>query len=279
VRERVVADFKENERRRRFVELGHVLRTQFEARLKAGDSFDKAAAATDFSTAPKTNRVSLPAHEVIQQIEHAGAWLALHNIQNDELYRTLVDEVRKVESEKAGSAKLAEAVARGYAKLLAYKDEYEVARLHSDGEFARKIVNMFEGDYRLVYHLSPPLLARIDPASGEPRKMRFGPWMLPVFRILARLRRLRGTRLDIFGRSEERRLERRLIGEYEALVDEILDRLSPANHEVAVELASLPDEIRGFGHVKEANLARVKAREETLLAQFRSAPMQALAAE
>jgi len=104
--------------------------------------------------------------------------------------------------------------------------------------------------------------------------------MLPVFRVLARLRRLRGTPFDIFGRSEERRLERRLIGEYEAIIDEILARLSPGNHAVAVELATLPLEIRGFGHVKEASLAAVKVREAALLTRFRSAPSpDALAAE
>ena len=136
-----------------------------------------------------------------------------------------------------------------------------------------------EGPYRLNFHLAPPLLGDRDPETGHLRKRSFGPWMLSVFRILARLRRLRGTPFDIFGRSEERQLERRLISEYEALIDEILAGLSPGNHEVAVELASLPAEIRGFGHVKEANLAHVKARQEVLLVHFRSAQLQAAAAE
>jgi indolepyruvate ferredoxin oxidoreductase len=162
---------------------------------------------------------------------------------------------------------------------MAYKDEYEVARLYTETEFLRRIADRFEGPYKLNFHLAPPLLGDRDPETGHLRKRSFGPWMLSVFRVLARLRHLRGTPFDMFGRSEERRLERRLIGEYEELIDEILARLSPANHQLAIELASLPVEIRGFGHVKLANLAQVKAREEALLARFRSEPLRALAAE
>ena len=162
---------------------------------------------------------------------------------------------------------------------MAYKDEYEVARLYTETEFLKRIADRFDGPYKLHFHLAPPLLGDRDPETGHLRKRSFGPWMFSVFRILARLRRLRGTPFDIFGRSEERLLERRLIGEYEELIDEILAHLSPANHQIAIELADLPAEIRGFGHVKEANLARVKAREEVLVARFRSAPLHALAAE
>jgi len=162
---------------------------------------------------------------------------------------------------------------------MAYKDEYEVARLYAETDFLQRIGDRVEGAYTLHFHLAPPLLGYRDPETGHLRKRSFGPWMLPVFRILARLRGLRGTPFDIFGRSEERRLERRLIGEYEALIDEILARLLPTNHEVAVELSSLPAELRGFGHVKEANLAHVKRREETLLVRFRAVAQHALAAE
>src|SRR5256884_627856 len=143
-------------------------------------------------------------------------------------YTTLFrSRVRKAET---NSTKLAEAVARYYAKLLAYKDEYEVARLHADGQFERKIEAMFEGDYRVVYHLSPPLLARRDPRTGEPGKMRFGPWVGFLFKILSSLRGLRGTPLDIFGYTAERRTERALIGEYEQTVEQLLQGLSPQNH-------------------------------------------------
>src|SRR5688572_17484630 len=114
-------------------------------------------------------------------------------------YRALVDLVRGVEQEKAGSSKLAEAVARYYAKLLAYKDEYEVARLHSDGALRRKIDGLFEGDYKVVYHLAPPLLAKTDPLTGEPKKIRFGSWMSGVFSVLNKMKFLRGTPFDAFG--------------------------------------------------------------------------------
>ena len=195
-------------------------------------------------------------------------------------YAARVVRVREAEAVcLPGATGLTQSVARSLFKLMAYKDEYEVARLYTDTGFLRQIGDRIEGPYKLNFHLAPPLLGDRNPETGHLRKRSFGPWMLLVFRILARLRRLRGTPFDIFGRSEERQLERRLISEYEALIDEILVRLSPVNHEIAVELASLPAEIRGFGHVKEACLAQVKAREETLLARFRSEPPHALAAE
>jgi indolepyruvate ferredoxin oxidoreductase len=163
---------------------------------------------------------------------------------------------------------------------MAYKDEYEVARLYTDTDFLKQIADRVDGPYKLNFHLAPPVLGGRDPETGHLRKRSFGPWMLSVFRILARLRGLRGTPFDIFGRSEERRRERRLIGDYEAVTDEILARLSPDNHAVAVEIAALPLEIRGFGHVKQANLALVKAKETALLTRLRSAPSpHALAAE
>ena len=113
---------------------------------------------------------------------------------------------------------------------------------------------MFEGDYRVVYHLAPPLLARKDPTSGEPRKIRFGAWMLPVFKVLSSMRFLRGTALDPFGYTEERRTERALIREYEATVERLLARLTAQNHALAVQIASIPDEIRGFGHIKARSI-------------------------
>ncbi len=183
-------------------------------------------------------------------------------------YQTLVNRVRTVEKEKANSSKLTEAVARYYAKLLAYKDEYEVARLHADGDFRKKIEGMFEGDYRVVYHLAPPLLARQDPTSGEPRKMRFGPWMGPVFKILSTLKGLRGTPLDPFGYTEERRTERALIREYEETVERLLARLTPQNHALAVQIAAIPEEIRGYGHIKARTLAPARKKRDELLARY-----------
>src|SRR5207244_1171988 len=184
-----------------------------------------------------------------------------------ERYRSLVERVRKAET---NSTKLAETVARYYAKLLAYKDEYEVARLHADGQFERKIEAMFEGDYRVVYHLSPPLLARRDPLTGEPRKMRFGPWVGFLFKILSSLRGLRGTPLDIFGYTAERRTERALIREYEQTVEQLLAELSPQNHALAVQIASLPEEIRGYGHIKLKSVVAARKKRYELLRDYRA---------
>ena len=193
-------------------------------------------------------------------------------------YRALVDRVRRVEAERVNSSKLTEAVARYYAKLLAYKDEYEVARLHADPGFRRKIEGMFEGDYKVAFHLAPPTFARTDPLSGEPRKMRFGPWVMPLFKVLARLRALRGTPLDPFGYTEERRTERALIREYEESVERVLEYLDAQNHALAVQIASLPEEIRGFGYIKTRNVAAARDKRDELLARFAAAPAPARAA-
>jgi indolepyruvate ferredoxin oxidoreductase len=189
-------------------------------------------------------------------------------------YADLVERVRRVESDRLhGAAKLAEAVARYYFKLLAYKDEYEVARLQSDPAFRARLAAQFEGvdgkDFKLNFHLAPPLIAKRDPQTGVAKKMRFGPWMMGAFALLARLKGLRGTAFDIFGRTPERRTERALIGEYEALVDELLAKLTAENHALAIQLASLPEEIRGFGHVKERNLAAVRVKWDDLVARLR----------
>jgi indolepyruvate ferredoxin oxidoreductase len=185
-------------------------------------------------------------------------------------YRALVEKVQQKERNCTNSTKLTEAVARYYAKLLAYKDEYEVARLHADAGFRAKIEGMFEGGYRVVYHLAPPLLARKDPTSGEPRKMRFGSWMLPVFKVLSSMKFLRGTALDPFGHTEERRTERALIREYEATVERLLGRLTAQNHALAVQVASTPDEIRGFGHIKARSIGPARKKRDELIARFES---------
>jgi indolepyruvate ferredoxin oxidoreductase len=186
-------------------------------------------------------------------------------------YRALVDKVMAAERAIVpGSQALSVAVAKYYAKLLAYKDEYEVARLHADPAFRERIAAQFEGDYALHFHLAPPAVSRVDPATGRIRKREFGPWMMTAFGVLARLKWLRGTALDPFARSEDRKLERRLIADYEALVAEILAGLSAENHATAVALAALPEQVRGYGHVKEGNVASVRKRQDELLAAFRS---------
>jgi len=193
-------------------------------------------------------------------------------------YTTLLERVRAAESKLGAGTALTEAVARYAFKLMAYKDEYEVARLYADPAFARKIEGMFEGGYRLRFHLAPPIFGKADPRTGEARKSEFGPWMMPALRILAKLKGLRGTLLDIFGYTEERRTERGLIRDYEATVSELLERLERGNHELAVDIARIPDRIRGFGHVKRRNLSEAKKREAELLAAFRASRSAAKAA-
>jgi indolepyruvate ferredoxin oxidoreductase len=207
---------------------------------------------------------------------------AYQNTAYADRYRRLVEKAKAAEAARApGKCGLADAVARYLFKLMAYKDEYEVARLYTDGSFRKQVESQFDGDnLRFEFHLAPPLVARRDQATGLPRKMSFGPWMLPAFRLLAKLKGLRGTPFDPFGRSVERRTERKLIADYEAMLDEILAKLTPENHHLAVGLAVIPEKIRGFGHVKQRHLAAAKADEAALLEQLRSgAPSVLKAAE
>ncbi len=187
-------------------------------------------------------------------------------------YRRRVEVARAAEAARTpGKTGFAEAVARYLFKLMAYKDEYEVARLHADPAFLRQVTNEVDGNnLRLTFHLAPPLLARRNKTTGEPRKMSFGPWMLTVFRFLAKLKFLRGTMFDPFGYSAERKTERQLVRDYETLLDELLAKLTPDNHHLAVGLAAIPEKIRGFGHIKLRHLAAAKADETVLLEQFRA---------
>jgi indolepyruvate ferredoxin oxidoreductase len=224
--------------------------------------------------APKTapdpsKRLSQSLDEMIQRrVEFLTGY---QNAAYAERYRALVERVRQAEAQKAkGSNMLAEAVARYAFKLMAYKDEYEVARLYTQTGFAQRIEAQFEGDYKLHFHLAPPLFSKRDPVTGELRKREYGPWIFSAFKLLARLRGLRGSAFDIFGYSHERRTERQLITDYERLIDEIVERLSTANHALALQLAAIPEEIRGFGHVKLRNLSTAQAKQEKLLEQFRA---------
>jgi indolepyruvate ferredoxin oxidoreductase len=184
-------------------------------------------------------------------------------------YRELVARVQAAEGEQfAGKRALSAAVARYAFKLMAYKDEYEVARLHTQTGFVERIAEQFEGDYKLVFHLAPPILSQLDPVSGEPKKKSFGPWMLTAFRLLAKLKGLRGGALDVFGYSAERKMERQLIADYFALVDALLAGVTAANYDTAIDLAAIPEHIRGFGHVKLAHLHDAKQRQAELLAKF-----------
>jgi indolepyruvate ferredoxin oxidoreductase len=199
-----------------------------------------------------------------------------------ETYRRFVETVRAAEAKAVpGTTALTEQVARSLFKLMAYKDEYEVARLYAGTAFARQLKDAFEGeDMRLTFHLAPPLLAKVDPASGHPRKITFGPWMMKAFGMLQHFKGLRGTRLDPFGYTAERRDERARIGRYRETIESLLAALDAGNHALAVEIAGLPQQIRGFGHVRARNAAETDRREASLLARFRNpdAPAQ-LAAE
>jgi len=177
--------------------------------------------------------------------------------------------VRRVQSREAAlgadaSLPFTRAVARSLLKLMAYKDEYEVARLYTDGRFRQELAQQFEGDVKLEFYMAPPLLSRAK--NGQPpRKLRLGAWLLPLLRVLARGKRLRGGVFDLFGRTSERRLERELIRQYEARIDELLPHLRIETLALASEIARLPLSMRGFGHVKIANVALARAREAELL--------------
>ena len=231
-------------------------------------------AALERLIAPKAD--AAPAMEISRTLEETVArrvnfLTGYQNAAYAEKYRELVEKVKQAEASRTkGLTGLAEAAARYYFKLLAYKDEYEVARLYADPAFMQKIQSQFEGDYKLHFHLAPPLLAKRDPVTGELRKAEYGTWVFTAFKLLSKLRGLRGTAFDVFGYTQERRMERRLIGEYEATIAELIGKLSSDNHALAVKIASIPEEIRGYGHVKERNLGVAKARQADLLAAFRS---------
>jgi indolepyruvate ferredoxin oxidoreductase len=195
-------------------------------------------------------------------------------------YADLVERARAAEAARAkGMRGLADAVARAYFKLLAYKDEYEVARLYTDGAFSEALERQFAGPIRLGFHLAPPLIADRDPATGHLIKREYGPWLMAAFRLLAGLKGLRGTPFDPFAHAADRKSERRLIAEYGSVMEEIMAGLNPGNHALAVEIAALPMQIRGFGHVKEKNRVAAKECEAMLLARFRGPTVSADAAE
>ncbi|MDR5767683.1 MULTISPECIES: indolepyruvate ferredoxin oxidoreductase family protein [unclassified Caballeronia] len=194
-------------------------------------------------------------------------------------YRDVVERIREKEKLLNAKLPLTRAVAVNLAKLMAYKDEYEVARLYADPAYLDKLREQFEGepgrDYKLMFHLAPPLFAKRD-ERGHLVKQRFGAWMLPAFRVLAKMKGLRGTSFDVFGKTEERRTERRMIADYIALVDEFVATLDAQRCDAALKLAKLPDEIRGFGHVKERNIAAVAKKRERLIESYR-APVEVAA--
>ena len=224
-----------------------------------------AAGLTTEAPAPKT---------LDDLIEHRAQHLAAY--QNRRLarrYLALVQRARDTEERMfSGSTALTEAVARGYHRVLAYKDEYEVARLYREPAFRAALDAQFAGARKLEFHLAPPVMAKRDPRTGHARKRAFGPWIMTAFAALAPLKALRGTALDPFGRSEERRAERALIGQYEADMAEVIAALSPDNLATAVALAGVPERIRGFGHIKERAM-RLAGEERARLIDRLRAPV------
>ncbi len=232
---------------------------------------DKVAAAAIAIAKPESQRLSESLDELI---ERRRAYLTdYQDAAFAARYTDLVARVRAAEAvRQPGSSDLTEAVARYYFKLLAIKDEYEVARLYTGADFVSRVAAQFEGDYKLRFHLAPPVLNKPDATTGVAKKSTYGPWMMSAFRVLAKLKGLRGGPLDVFGRTAERKAERALITQYETLVDELLGKLAAGNHDLAVELASVPEHIRGYGHVKARHIADAKAREAVLLERFRRGP-------
>jgi len=193
-----------------------------------------------------------------------------------ERYRDRVAQITALETHAVpGSRRLAEAVARNYFKLLAYKDEYEVARLYTRTDFLATLRRNFGSNFKLKFHLSPPVIARRDPNSGRPKKYELGGWVLGLLRVLAPLKRLRGTPWDPFGWTAERRLERRLIAEYEQVLDQFLTELDPQRLELAIKIAALPDAVRGYGPIKVAAVAAYDSARARLLEDWREAAVTA----
>jgi indolepyruvate ferredoxin oxidoreductase len=243
-------------------------------RAAAVDMAKVAAAAVPMAL-PESQRLSTSLEEIVER--RAKFLTDYQDAAYAKRYTDLVGRAKAAEAAvKPGSTALAEAVARYYFKLLAIKDEYEVARLFTQTDFVQRVAAQFEGDYTLKFHLAPPIVAKPDPTTGEPRKREYGPWMLSAFRVLARFKGLRGTALDFFGRTAERKRERALVGEYEALIGELLTKLAPHNLALAVDLARIPEQIRGYGHVKERHLMLAKQAETVLLDRFREAKATSL---
>jgi indolepyruvate ferredoxin oxidoreductase len=240
-------------------------------RLAAADPARLAAMmkGQDETVAPKTQ----DAMSLEEIIAHRSALLT--DYQDEKLaarYRNLVTQVRNAAVNGGFGDELPRAVAINYAKLLAYKDEYEVARLYTDGKFEKQLRDQFDGDFKISFNLAPPLLGGGTDALGRPNKRAFGAWMMPVFRLLAKMRVLRGTAFDIFGHSADRKLERDLIAGYEKDTATVLGVLSPLTLDTAIELLSLPDRIRGYGPVKEKSVQDAKARYAQLAADLVNPP-------
>ncbi len=236
-------------------------------RRAAHDPQGTERAAAGAEVVPAAHRLSQDFSEVLAR--RRALLVAYQNERYAEHYAGIVERVRSAEGKVVpGSTRLAEAVARNAYKLLAIKDEYEVARLYSDGEFAKAVQGAFDGDVQVHLHLAIPGLRKHDATSGEPIKRRYGPWMLNAMRLLARFKALRGTPFDVLGYSAERRMERALAHDYERVVAKLCTELTAADLDLACEIAMIPDTIRGFGPVKQRNAEAARARRDALMAEW-----------
>lgn len=172
------------------------------------------------------------------------------------------------EEKRLGLTGLGEAVVQSYYRLLAIKDEYEVARLYTNGDFMRRLKQQLSGNIKLQFHLAPPLFSRRDPHTGELKKSTYGPWIFKFFKLLAKGKALRGTIWDVFGYMAERRMERQMLLDFEIAMGKVLVQLTPKNHAIACQIATLPQTVRGFGHVKARNFKAARAAEEKLWAKM-----------
>ncbi len=232
--------------------------------------------------APKLPELTPEARQIVDTVGASGEVRRLLEIRVADLieyqdadyarrYAAKIKGVLEAEKRVAPeSTALTEAAARYFYKLMAYKDEYEVARLHSDPAFLAELDAQFPNGYTVEYNLAPPLFSKRDPETGELIKQKYGPWVLKAFRHLAKFKNLRGGKWDIFGKTEERRQERQAIEDYSKLLDEIAGKLNRDNLATAVQLASVPDDVRGYGHVKEKHVHLAKEKEAKLLAAFRN---------
>ena len=247
--------------------------------LQLGRLYAADPGALDAYLAPRDDAAqeAQAAGSVLDDVVRNGVdWLtAYQDAAWAERYRDFVSGISAAErTVRPGASALSVAVARNLAKLMAYKDEYEVARLHADPAFTDKLRVQFDGEFTLRFNLAPPLFARRDPATGHLQKREYGQWVMTMFRVLARLKALRGTAFDPFGRTAERRSERQLIDDYMALLREVARELSAGNYETAVQIAGLPECVSGFGHVKERNVGLMRKRRDELLDAFRKSPAE-----
>lgn len=216
---------------------------------------------------PQHHQLSLDIDEIVER-RHKQL-VEYQNVAYADRYTKLVSKARKAEAKvDPNSTLLSEAIARGYYKLLAYKDEYEVARLFTSSQFLKRLEDQFEGDFTLNFHLAPPMLARRDPETGQLIKRRYGPWMLKAMKVLANFKVVRGTSLDVFKNSTDRKLDRQWISDYEAMLAHVLNSLNQNNLQTAIELAALPEQLRGFGHIRHKHSMQVIARKSYLMNLF-----------